>query len=226
MAFCAALSWSMKFVAVRLQHEPGSIDPQPILQTAQLFREFGEDYHERMLEEAHVFPTFDDRTDEAAQLVPILKAQHERGREITSYIMAAAGSGTISDPEQFASTLLYFDRMYRAHAAREDTVLFPAQPLLSPSEYGNYAENFEEIERQTFGADGFGDAVRRIATVEAELGIGDLARFLATEPPETEQDTSSLTVQRPWTIRGGSWRSVHDLAGVELFAWYLWALRA
>jgi hemerythrin-like domain-containing protein len=187
-----------EIAALRLQHEPGRVDPQPILQTAKLFREFGEDYHERMLEEAHVFPTFDDRRDEAAQLVPILKAQHERGREITSYIMATAGSGTISDPERFASTLLYFGRMYRAHAAREDTVLFPAwKASLSPSEYSNYGETFEHIERQTLGADGFGDAVRRIATIEAKLNIDDLARFLAPEPPKTQQDGPSLTVQRP-----------------------------
>ena len=31
-------------------------DPAALRQTAQLFRTFGEDYHERMLEEEHIFP--------------------------------------------------------------------------------------------------------------------------------------------------------------------------
>jgi len=48
-----------------------------------------------------------------------------------------------------------------------------------------------------FGADGFGDAVSRIATIEASLDIGDLARFLAPEPPKTQHESSSLTVERP-----------------------------
>jgi hypothetical protein len=44
-------------------------------------------------------------------------------------------------------------------------------------------EQFEEIEHRVFGADGFEDAVQRIARVEQSLGIDDLAGFTAPAPP-------------------------------------------
>ena len=41
----------------RLRGAPGKNLPlEPIARTAKLFRSFGEDYHERKLEEAHIFP--------------------------------------------------------------------------------------------------------------------------------------------------------------------------
>src|SRR6266576_6676741 len=40
----------------KLRQNPASVDPAALKQTAQLFRTFGEDYHERMLEEQHIFP--------------------------------------------------------------------------------------------------------------------------------------------------------------------------
>src|SRR5437868_11091823 len=42
--------------APKLRQNPASVDPAALRQTAQLFRTFGEDYHERMLEEQHIFP--------------------------------------------------------------------------------------------------------------------------------------------------------------------------
>ena len=42
-------------------------------------------------------------------------------------------------------------------------------------------EKFEDIERQQFGHDGFEDALKRIAEIEAQLGLADLAQF--TAPP-------------------------------------------
>src|SRR5689334_13751538 len=35
----------------------GKLDPKLLRQVAQLFRDFGENFHERMLEQAYVFPT-------------------------------------------------------------------------------------------------------------------------------------------------------------------------
>jgi hypothetical protein len=40
----------------RLRQNPASVDPSSLRQTAQLFRAFGENYHERMLVEQHIFP--------------------------------------------------------------------------------------------------------------------------------------------------------------------------
>src|ERR1043165_2555281 len=40
----------------KLRQNSASIDASALQQAAKLFRTFGEDYHERMLEEQHIFP--------------------------------------------------------------------------------------------------------------------------------------------------------------------------
>lgn len=44
-------------------------------------------------------------------------------------------------------------------------------------------ERFEDIERRTFGHDGFEDAVRKIGQIETAFGLGNLARLTAPPPP-------------------------------------------
>ena len=40
----------------KLRQNPSGFDPAALHRTAELFRTFGENYHERMLEEQHIFP--------------------------------------------------------------------------------------------------------------------------------------------------------------------------
>jgi len=71
-----------------------------------------------------------------------------------------------------------FSRMYSPHEAREDTVLFPAlHQLISQHEYDALGEDFERIEKQRFGGDGFEMAVAKVTSIEKALGIDDLNRF-------------------------------------------------
>jgi hypothetical protein len=42
--------------APKLRQNSSTVDAAALRQVAQLFRTFGEDYHERMLEEQHIFP--------------------------------------------------------------------------------------------------------------------------------------------------------------------------
>ena len=68
--------------------------------------------------------------------------------------------------------------MYRPHAAREDTVLFPAlHRIVSPHEYDALGEEFEQQEHRLFGEDGFEKVVDEVARLERQLGIEDLAQF-------------------------------------------------
>src|SRR5262252_6206668 len=62
-----------------------AVDGKQIWRAADLFRRFGEAYHEQ-LEEQHIFPQVMKAGGEAAALAPILIAQHARGRQITQYI--------------------------------------------------------------------------------------------------------------------------------------------
>jgi hemerythrin-like domain-containing protein len=171
----------------KLRANPGNLDAGALARTAKLFRSFGEDYHERKLEEAHIFPAVRKAGGPAAAYVDVLIAQHNRGREITDYILAVTGKGAIGtgDAEPLARVFETFVLMYQNHAAREDTIVFPAwKEALSERQLREMGDKFEDIERQTFGKDGFADAVKQIAQIEQSLGFADLAQFTAPPPPK------------------------------------------
>jgi hemerythrin-like domain-containing protein len=173
--------------AAILRANPGGIDAGALAQTAKLFRSFGEDYHEKKLEEAHIFPALRKAGGPAAGYVDVLIAQHNRGREITDYILAIAGRGAIGtgDAEPLARVFETFVLMYQNHTAREDTLVFPAwKDALSEQQLHEMGDEFEDIERQQFGKDGFEDAVKQIGQIEQALGFADLAQFTAPPPPK------------------------------------------
>jgi hemerythrin-like domain-containing protein len=173
--------------ATKLRGNRASVDPRAIADAARLFRSFGEDYHEKKLEEAHIFPAVRKAGGPAAAYIDVLIAQHRRGREITDYILAVAGKGVIgtADAEPLAATFDSMDLMYENHAAREDTIVFPAwKAALSERQLDEMGELFEDIERVQFGHDGFEDAVARIGRIEAALSLADLAQFTAPPPPK------------------------------------------
>jgi len=172
--------------AARLRTDPAKVPADALAQTAHLFRTFGEDYHERKLEEEHIFPAVRKAKGPAASLVDVLLAQHERGRQLTDFVLRTTAQGRIAAGAALplAQALDAFELMYAHHAAREDTVVFPAwKDALSGKAYDEMSERFEDIEKRMFGHDGFDDAVRRIATIEARFGIDDLARFTMPAPP-------------------------------------------
>jgi hemerythrin-like domain-containing protein len=154
-----------------------TINPGALHQTAQLFRQFGEDYHERKLEEENIFPQVKKAGGEAAALVDILLAQHQRGREIISYVLDAT-NGTNLDAKTLSPALAGFELMYEHHAAREDTILFPAwKKAIGSHEVEEMGDKFEDIEKKQFGGDGFDMAVKQIGDIERELGLADIAQF-------------------------------------------------
>src|SRR4051794_8564584 len=74
--------------AVRLRTKAIAVPHDVLQKTAQLLRTFAEDYHEKQLEEAHIFPALKRAGAPAARDVDVLIAQHQRGREITNYLMS------------------------------------------------------------------------------------------------------------------------------------------
>ena len=153
-------------------------DPAVITGTAQIVRDFIENYHEESEEEA-VFPRF-VKAGKMVPLVDTLLDQHKAGRRVTDVILQhAAGSRKDGeDRRQMVGAINSFITMYRPHAAREDTDLFPLlKGIVSPHEYDAMAEDFEKKEHQLFGGDGFEMMVHRVAGLEQQIGIADLAQF-------------------------------------------------
>ena len=171
----------------KLRKSPASVDASQLRKTAQLFRTFGEDYHERMLEEQHIFPIVKKMKGRAATYPDILVAQHQRGREMTDYIQSVTNASKISvqHSEPLARVLEEFVRMYENHAAREDTIVFPAwKTNFSNKQLDELSDQFEEIEHKMFGKDGFDDAEQTISRIEIAFGLSDLSQFTPPPPPK------------------------------------------
>jgi hemerythrin-like domain-containing protein len=167
----------------RLRQAPAKVDARALHETAQVFRAFGEDYHERKLEEAFIFPAVRKAGGKAAGYVGVLVAQHNRGREITDFVLAKTSGAQIRDGDALARAFEGFAVMYANHTAREDTIVFPAwKEALSEHALDEMGEKFEDIEKKTFGRDGFDEAATRMDRIEAALGLSDLARFTAPPP--------------------------------------------
>jgi hemerythrin-like domain-containing protein len=148
---------------------------------ATIVREFIEDYHEKD-EEEFLFPRL-EKAGKLADLVATLRQQHQAGRRLTDGVLrlaTPAGMRASGAPRELAELLEKFDRMYRAHAAREDTVLFPAfRKVAGAKELDRLRDVFEQREKAVRGGD-FDKRVAQVAALEKSLGIDDLARYTPT----------------------------------------------
>ncbi|HEY6803318.1 MAG TPA: hemerythrin domain-containing protein [Pyrinomonadaceae bacterium] len=172
--------------AARLKQDPASVPVDALEKTAQLFRAFGEDYHEKALEETYIFPALKRTQNAASVYADVLLAQHARGREITDYILSTTRGDKLPDGTvgPFITALETFVRMYDHHATIEDTIVFPAwKELVGARELDEIGVKFEEIEEKIFGDDGFEAAQKRMAEIEESLGLANLGMFTAPAPP-------------------------------------------
>lgn len=156
-------------------------DVDILLRAADIVREFIEDYHEHN-EEQQIFPRF-RKAGQMVQLVDVLYQQHQAGRRLTDTIRGLSKDSRApgDSRSRLVASVCSFIAMYRPHEAWEDTDLFPKlRAIVSPHEFDALAEDFERDERRRFGDDGFERYVARVAMLERELGIHDLARFTPT----------------------------------------------
>jgi hemerythrin-like domain-containing protein len=171
--------------ATRLRQDPTSVPPDTLEKAGNLFRVFGEDYHQKKIEEVFVFPIVKKSPGAPALYVDVLLAQHERGRAITDYVLSLTKEDRIpsNSVEPLARALESFVRMYEHHAAIEDTVIFPVwKTAVGEAELDALAAKFDEIETEHFGGDGFETALKRMEEIETSLGLSNLEMFTAPEP--------------------------------------------
>jgi hemerythrin-like domain-containing protein len=156
-------------------------DPALLTQSATIIRDFIHDYHEQS-EEHYIFPRF-RQANQLTELVGTLLDQHHAGRRVTEQILQLAPNiRTDADAQRRVTTqIAAFITMYRPHAAREDTDLFPQLGrLVSTHEYHAMAEDFEKEEHRKFGEDGFEKMAAHVAQLELAMGIHDLKQFTPT----------------------------------------------
>ena len=151
---------------------------QSLHNAAGVIKTFVEDYHEKQ-EENYLFPRF-RKANKLTDLVKTLQEQHDAGRVITLQILELSKSEKLTENQsrKLIELLSSFNFMYRPHETREDTVLFPAfRKIVSQHEYDSLGEEFEKNEHKHFGDDGFEMMVDKVASIEKQLGIYELAQF-------------------------------------------------
>lgn len=150
-------------------------------QSTLVIQSFIQNYHEK-LEEDYIFSRFEQHNKEVT-LVKTLRKQHEKGRALTKRLLEIVDIKDNQTPtiQREVKTLLKsFIRMYRPHAAREDTILFPlVRSLMTEKEFDDMSEMFETTEHQKFGKEGFEGMVKNVASIEKALGILELDQFTA-----------------------------------------------
>ena len=148
---------------------------QIIKKSAETIRSFIENYHEK-LEEEFLFPAL-QKAKREVELVDTLKNQHEVGRKLTARIIELSGKGP-SSLSQLQESMQLFIHMYNAHAAREDTILFPAfKEVIGEKRYKELGDQFEEREHKMFGKEGFEGVLAQVAELEKQMGIYDLKSY-------------------------------------------------
>jgi hemerythrin-like domain-containing protein len=153
-------------------------DPKVIADSAKVVQDFIENYHEKS-EEDFIFPRF-RKANQLTDLVGILLQQHHAGRAVTATILESAPAvGTDAEARsRCVAAMQAFVVMYRPHAAREDTDLFPKlRSIVSGHEFDAIGEDMERQEHQHFGDDGFEKTVAQVADLEKRIGIDDLRLF-------------------------------------------------
>jgi hemerythrin-like domain-containing protein len=149
--------------------------------SADIVHTFIEEYHEK-LEETYIFPSF-EKSKKYSELAKTLLTQHNAGRRLTDEILKLADKNDYNSRTKMTYDMRLFLREYRPHAAREDTVLFPAlHTALSKKEYDKLGKIFEDREHELFGASGFEGMVQKTSEIEELLGIHDLNQFTPSFP--------------------------------------------
>jgi hemerythrin-like domain-containing protein len=144
--------------------------------SAGIIRSFVEDYHEK-LEENFLFPAF-MKANKLTDLVNVLKKQHDAGRKLTDPMLKLGKSLSPEQKKDVIRNLDDFNKMYRPHKSREDTVLFPAiREIFSQKEFLDLGEKFEDREKELFGEKGFESMVSKVENLEKKLNIFDLNQF-------------------------------------------------
>ncbi len=163
--------------SVRRLNANHDFDAAIITSCADIVRQFVEDYHEQ-LEQKYIFPHLEK--GDTKSLVDTLLQQHQIGRQLTDRIKqhAASAPKNKDDAKALADAIDKFQTMYRPHAAWEDTIVFPAfKKAVGQHTYEGLGEDFERIEHQHFGEDGFEMMLERVHQLELKLGVGDPSHY-------------------------------------------------
>lgn len=153
------------------------LPPEIIGGTAEIVRLFVINHHQQM-EEKHIYPVFYE-AGKMSGLIGALRKQHAAGSRLIDIILGLSSGFSAKDMEKrrrMGSAIHLFSRMYRAHAAMEDTAVFPLlRRMMTPKAYAELSSGLVRDEAGFQGQNGFDETIRKLTDYENILGIADLA---------------------------------------------------
>jgi hemerythrin-like domain-containing protein len=137
------------------------------------------DQHHMVVEEEHIYPRFENT--ELADFADVLKNQHNEMRKMVSRMENLSKTGAVrdrSEMEELNRLFRDFHDMVMAHAAWEQTVLFPVMAgTWSKDELEELKEKQEEHEKKLLGKDATEKAYTMLMDLEKSAGISGLDDF-------------------------------------------------
>lgn len=131
------------------------------------------DRHHMKVEEDMVYPKFENT--KLADLASTLQSQHDEMRKMVARMGDLSKTGAVRDKsemDQLLDTFKNFRRMVMAHAAWEETVMFPCvEGTWSRDELKRLKEQQEEHEKELLGKDASMKVYSMLADLEKSAGI-------------------------------------------------------
>lgn len=151
--------------------------PQLILAT-KLVKTHIQAQHERV-EELLIFPVL-TKANKETDLVAVLVAQHQAGQECNEAISMKLKYKlqTASNRKEIARLARAFSSMFRPHALREDTVIYPKLlQILGETGYAELSAKVDALEDKMANDLSLSEIVSQVASIETALGVNDLSQF-------------------------------------------------
>lgn len=159
--------------------EDMNTDISPINQAAQMIKRVVIDYHSKF-EEEHIYPQFEDN-DLLSSLTEVFEDQHDQTERMNEALLELTRSGKLKDESDLDELLILcigMKDMLTAHAAWEETILFPAMYDLLPQSYmDDLKRKQEEEEKKLVGDRGPVVLYEELGRIEEACGTHDLDAF-------------------------------------------------
>jgi hemerythrin-like domain-containing protein len=157
-------------------------DLTPVHQATGMIKDVVENHHMKFGEES-IYPHF--RRGDLGDMVEAFVSQHSEARKINNRIHNLTSTGNVRDRSEMDELLRLFNR-YRtaitAHAAWEETMLFPAMlGTMSRDDMDVLKELNEQQERNLLGKDAEKKIYRQLTGLEQACGITGIRDFVGEQ---------------------------------------------
>ncbi|HUL62581.1 MAG TPA: hemerythrin domain-containing protein [Methanocella sp.] len=153
-------------------------DLSPIDQACDMIKQVVDQHHMK-IEEEEIYPKFADTG--LSDFVATLESQHDDMRRLVARMADLSKTGAVRDRSEMDELKRDFDnfhKMVMAHAAWEESVLFPAMlGTWSEDELNDLRETQEEHEKKLLGKDAVKKVTGMLLDLESAAGITDVSDF-------------------------------------------------